>query len=125
MATSGFGPASAMATLNATGSLSMRTTPSSSPASFSRTINDRRRCRSMATYCRSKGPLLVVERVGFVASSVELDRTSAGGDPALLDRDGRTTTGPPTGGCGPSPMLSHSSKSEASALSSHHVPRAR
>ena len=63
---------------------------SSSPASFSPTINERRRCRSMATYCRSKG-LLLRERVGFVATSVTLDRSSAGGDPAFIDRVGRTT----------------------------------
>ncbi len=78
MATSGFGPASAMARLKATGSLSMRMTPSSSPASFSRTINDRRRCRSMATYCRSKGLLFLLERVGFVAWATDRNIPTAG-----------------------------------------------
>ncbi len=57
MATSGSGPASATARARAIGSLSMRTTPTSRPSSSSRTINDRSRCRSMATYCRSTGPL--------------------------------------------------------------------
>ena len=36
---------------NATGSLSIRTCSSTSPSRFWRTITDRRRCRSMPTYC--------------------------------------------------------------------------
>src|SRR5438094_2768362 len=51
MATSGSGPASASAMAKATGSLSICTLPSTSPSAFMRTITDRRRCRSMPTYC--------------------------------------------------------------------------
>ena len=39
---------------NATGSLSILDTPTTSPASFIRTITDRRRCRSIPTYCCSR-----------------------------------------------------------------------
>ena len=44
---------------SATGSLSILTVWSFSPASSIRTITDRRRCRSIPTYCRSTGPPLL------------------------------------------------------------------
>src|SRR2546427_1794757 len=84
MATSGLGPASARAAARFRGSLSMRVTPTSSPAWFSRTIIDRRAGRSTATYCRSTGPLLVRDRVGDPTSSVSLDRFRAGEDPPFF-----------------------------------------
>src|SRR6266567_3119018 len=80
MATSGLGPASVRASANAMGLLSMRSTASSVPASSSRTINDRARCRSTAAYCRFTGPLLVRSRVGLATSSVSLERFRAGED---------------------------------------------
>src|SRR5437763_15981915 len=121
MATSGLGPASAMAMLNATGSLSMRCTPSSSPASFSRTINDRFRCRSMATYCRSTGPLLARD-LGLLTPSFVLGRSLAGEDPTFFVDD-TTTSLRQQAAAGPCSDLF--SESEAIALSSHHIQRAR
>src|SRR2546422_7038405 len=90
MATSGSGPASANAKLSATGSLSICTTPSSSPSSFWRTISDRRACRSMATYCRSTGLLLVRERVGFAANSFVWLKPFPKGEDPPLDRRSAT-----------------------------------
>src|ERR1700694_472533 len=98
----------------------MRTTLNCSPCSSWRTINDRRRCKSIATYCFSTGLLLRVERVGFVATSlVPLEPLPhEGEDP--LDR-------PPVTGhllsaaATRSPRPGLTAKSEATALSSHHV----
>ena len=57
---------------SATGSLSMRHRPSTSPSSVIRTITDRRRCRSIPTYCRCCciGVLLRREGLGWEAPSV-------------------------------------------------------
>src|SRR5580704_17380333 len=93
MATSGFGPASATANDNATGSLSMRTTETSSPLSFWRTIIDRRLCKSMATYCRSTGPPLRTERIGLVATNLlPLEPFPEGEDPPTERRAATTTS---------------------------------
>jgi hypothetical protein len=100
-----------------TGSLSMRTRPSSSPASFWRRISDRRRCRSMATYCRCTGPLLR-ERVGLVTSSLVLDRLPAGEDPASFDM--RPAIGL-RGQAGIEAFLRLVQQERGSALSCHHV----
>src|SRR5438045_1713155 len=78
MATSGLGPASANASASAMGLLSMRSTPSSSPAWLSRTTNDRCRCRSTDAYCPFTGPLLARDRSGLETSSVSLERLRAG-----------------------------------------------
>ncbi len=64
----------------ANGSLSIWVTPTSSPASSSRTINDRCACRSTATYCRSTSPLLARGLDGLPTSSLLLDRPRAGED---------------------------------------------
>ena len=76
-----------MASASANGSLSMRVTPTFSPASFSRTTTDRFRCRSMATYCRSTVLLLARERVGFVATSFGLEPPRAGEEPPPASAD--------------------------------------
>src|SRR5579885_1103820 len=83
MATSGLGPASARASARATGSLSIRTMPTSSPASFSRTISERRACRSMATYCFSTGPLFR-DRDGLSTPSFPLGPVPAREDSTFL-----------------------------------------
>src|SRR4029453_5086856 len=59
------GPAFATSSANATGSLSIRTMSTVSPASVRRTITDRRRCRSIPTYCRSTGASLPHTRNRF------------------------------------------------------------
>jgi transposase-like protein len=51
-------------------------------AELDRTINDRCRCKSTATYCRSTLFLLARERVGFAASSFGLEPSRAGGEPS-------------------------------------------
>ena len=53
----GSGPARATSRANATGSLSILTVDNVSPASVIRTITDRRRCRSIPTYCRDTAGL--------------------------------------------------------------------
>src|SRR5581483_11475069 len=69
--TSGSGPAAATASASAMALLSIRTLPKTSPAAFFRTITDRRRCRSIPTYCRSTGAsFLRREGVAFVGPSV-------------------------------------------------------
>ena len=66
-------PASATAIDIWTGSLATLVTPSTSPASFILTITDRRRCRSMPTYCCSctRSPFLL-EGFGFAPPSFVL-----------------------------------------------------
>src|SRR4029453_4226164 len=54
--TSGSGPALASSSDSATGSLSTRTVWSASPSPVMRTITERRRCRSIPTYCSPMGP---------------------------------------------------------------------
>src|SRR6516165_1313868 len=115
MATSGASPASRIASARANGSLSMRSTPTFSPASFSVTTTDRFKCRSMATYCRSTVLLLARERVGFVATSFGLEPARAGEEPfTVADATSRdieptcfpatfATTGPPRTWAGAEP----------------------
>src|ERR1700722_13647096 len=56
---------------NATGSLSIFEIFSTSPASFIRTITDRRRCRSIPTYCCSRSTRVSFRfRVGLVTPSL-------------------------------------------------------
>src|SRR5438094_103619 len=61
-----------MARDRASGPLSILATSSTSPASFMRTITDRRRCRSIPTYCGCccTGVLLRLEGLGWEAPSV-------------------------------------------------------
>src|ERR1700722_12352228 len=87
MATSGAPPASRIASASVSGSLSIRVTPTFSPASFSRTTTDRFKCRSMATYCRSTVLLLARERVGLVGPSFGLEPPRAGEEPPTLAGD--------------------------------------
>ncbi len=115
IATSGASPDSRNASARVTGSLSIRVTPTFSPASFSVTTTDRFKCRSMATYCRSTVLLLARERVGFVATSFGLEPPRAGEEPFPLagatsrDVDPTcspatfATTGPPTTWAGAEP----------------------
>src|SRR3954470_9655408 len=70
----------------------MRTTANSSPAAFSRTIIERRPCRSTGTYCRSTAPLLARARTGLPTTSLLLERPRAG--EGLLNS--LATTSPPT-----------------------------
>ena len=67
-------PASATAIDIWTGSLATLVTPSTSPASFILTITDRRRCRSMPTYCCSctRRTFLLLEGFGFAPPSFVL-----------------------------------------------------
>ena len=58
MTTSGCSPALATSAAKAIGSLSILTVETNSPCSSRCTITDRRRCKSIPTYCRSIGVFL-------------------------------------------------------------------
>src|SRR5260370_10085494 len=120
MATSGFGPASAKAAASPIGRFSMRSTASCLPAWFSRTINDRCRCRSTAAYCRFTGPLLVRDRLGVATSSVSLDRLRAGEDRPFFLVAAIASLQLLAAAGSACPCVS---ESEAIALSCHHLRR--
>ena len=90
----------------------------------------------MATYCRSTVLLLARERVGFVATSFGLEPPRAGEEPPAFAADAFDagarfdptclpaafdTTAASNNGLQPNPPSGLLSKSEASALSSHHI----
>src|SRR5207253_432733 len=82
----GVGPAAATAVAMARGSLPTRWVESLLPSASSRTITDRRRWKSIPTYCRSIGASSSSRGVGVRTPSLQRLGASRGAEAPLLHR---------------------------------------